>query len=150
SKEIAAQSWARIVSHNEIRWIGDTPPVNPPGVVNALVDMISFGEVERTAKYPAANEDIFLRAMVSGADSLSSAKFYVNVSYPVASGTHAVDMVFASGSAEFKEGIANIGSYPEGTYIKWYAEITDINSTSLRYPVTGEKIFVVSSNPVSA
>lgn len=150
SKEIAAQSWARIVNHNEIRWIGTTPPANPPGVVNALADMISFSEVERSVKYPAPNEDIFLRALVSHTEAVSSAKFHVNVSYPIASGTHAFDMVFASGSAEFKESIVNIGSYPEGTYIKWYAEVKDTFGASLRYPTTGENVFLVTSNPVAA
>lgn len=127
-----------------------------PGLKNNFVTA-SITSAERDTEFPAPNADIFINALITDpGNSIVSAKVIVDNSYHIASGTSTFPV--ASGSLEFaltevnsSTGAwqANIGGYPDKTYVKWYIEAVKSNNEVIRYPLTGEKVFAVDSDPVS-
>lgn len=139
--EITAQSWRWIPSHQHLSYVDATPPINPPGHVNE----VEIVQAERALKNPAPNQPLTLNAKVRNPAAITMARFVVTVG---SGSPQDYSMVYAAPTAPESDASVSIGSYPEGTIIRWYAEITGPNNSASRVPASGERLFQVTANPI--
>jgi hypothetical protein len=118
-----------------------------PGTTNLLTSVTpqppAIGFVTRNVEYPAASQDVVVSATVASVLPLTSVKVYVDSGSGFGAG---ITMAIVGGTPPVYE--ASIGSFTEGTFVKYYVEATNITTvTNPRTAPLDAKSFLVDSNP---
>jgi len=90
---------------------------------------VSIQGATRSIQFPTSSDVITITAAVNALTAVSSARVYVATT---SGGSFASYPLTGSGGTGDYSG--NIGPFPSGTYVRYYVEVTDINSNTKLFP----------------